>query len=182
MHTVPLFAGSSTRHEFSLALRAARRRAPALCLGLALVLPGFVAVASETAKAQVPKRAGAVARVAKSDAEWGEAVGGLRARVVAVAPDTDEQKPDFTAAKRVAEYDHPDDVTLLVELKNVSQQPIAIQGTRYGDNVTPPWPGKSASETFAPYLFDCEYLDNDGKPIEFPSRKMIDGDLMMSLS
>jgi hypothetical protein len=156
--------------------------ARALCLGLALFLPGFVPVLSGVAQAQAPKRTGAIARPAKVDAEWGEAVGGLRARVVAVAPDTDEQKPEFAAAKRAAKYDHPDDVTLLVEFQNVSEQPIAIQGTRYGDNVTPPWPGKSASETFAPYLFDCEYLDGDGKPIEFPSRKMIDGDLMMSLS
>jgi hypothetical protein len=134
------------------------------------------------AHAQATKRSGVVARPAKSDAEWGEAVGGLRARVIAVAPETDEQKPDFATAKRAAQYDHPDDVTLLVELKNIGQEPISVQGTRYGDNVTPPWPGKSASETFAPYLFDCEYLDGDGRPVEFPTRKMIDGDLMMSLS
>src|SRR5262249_7421785 len=137
---------------------------------------------SEMAHAQAAKRSGVVARPAKSDAEWGEAVGGLRARVVAVALDTDEQKPNLATAKRAAQYDHPDDVTLLVELQNGSDEPILVQGTRYGDNVTPPWPGKSASETFAPYLFDCEYLDGNGKPVEFPSRQMIDGDLMMSLS
>src|SRR5262245_1644518 len=172
---------SAARHRFDFPRQGALRKAGALCFGLSLLLPACLAAVPNAAQAQVKRAAEATPR-AKSGTEWGETVGGLCARVIAVAPDTDEQKPDFAAAKRASKYDHTDDVTLLVELKNVSDQPISLQGTRYGDTVTPPWPGKSVSETFAPYLFDCEYFDRQGKPIEVPSHKMVEGDLMMSLT
>jgi len=48
--------------------------------------------------------------------------------------------------------------------------------------VSPPYPGKSVSDSFAPYLFDCEYFDNEGKPIERAAHKMLAVDLMLSLS
>jgi len=148
-------------------------------VGLVLFLPGFVFTATELAYAQAPK---GKSNTTNPDEGWGEAAAGLRARIVAVAPDTDEQKPDVATAKRVTKFAHCDDVTLLVELQNVSDQPISLQGTRYGDSISPPWPGKSVSDTFAPHLFDCEFFDKQGKPIDRPSRKMLDADLMMSLT
>ena len=113
MHIAPPFARSS-RDNSSLHSGSLWRRVQALGLGLALFLPGFAPVDMGPAYAQAPRRTGALTRPAKSDAEWGEAVGGLRTRVIAVAPDTDEQKPDFATAKRAAQYDHPDDGTILV--------------------------------------------------------------------
>ena len=108
---------------------------------------------------------------------------------VAVAkPETDEQKPDIAgaslAARRrlcVGQGGH----TAGGIAENVSGKPISLQGTRYGNSVTPPWPGKSVSDTFAPYLFDCDELfDNKtGKPVErLPHAAMLDADIMMSLS
>jgi hypothetical protein len=107
---------------------------------------------------------------------------GLRARVLAVAPETDEQKPNWAAAKRQATVTRAEDLTLLVELQNASDQPLSLQGTRYGDNVTPPWPGRSASGHFAPLLFDCDFFDAQGRAIEGPSHRMLDSDAMGTLS
>jgi beta-lactamase regulating signal transducer with metallopeptidase domain len=116
------------------------------------------------------------------DDSWGEASGGLQARIVAVTADTDEQKPDLATAKAMRKLTRPEDLTLLVELKNVSGKPLALQGTRYGDTVAQPWPGKSVSDTFAPHLFRCEFFDKDGKRIECATRQMLATDGMLSLS
>ena len=124
----------------------------------------------------------AAADRAGKEASWGEPSAGLQARIVAVAPDTDEQKPDFATAKRATSLPRPEDLTLLVELKNVSDKAIALQGTRYGDSVTRPWPGKSSSGSFAPYLFTCEFFSKDGKRIEGPSRTVLPTDAMLHLS
>jgi beta-lactamase regulating signal transducer with metallopeptidase domain len=121
-------------------------------------------------------------QVDNTASSWGDPSGGLQARVLAVAPETDEQKPEMDAAKRQAAFAAPESVTLLVELKNVSDQPLLIQGTRYGDAYAPPTAGKSASSRFAPFLFDCEFLDKSGKPVEGPSHRMFGGDLMLMLS
>ena len=41
-----------------------------------------------------------------------------------------------------------------------------------------PRPGKSASDHFAPLLFECEFSDSQGRPIEGPSHRMLDSDAM----
>ena len=74
------------------------------------------------------------------------------------------------------------DLTLLVELQNVSDKPLSLQGTRYGDEFAPPTSGKSASDHFAPLLFDCEFSDSQGRPLAGPSHRMLDTDAMGLLS
>ena len=86
------------------------------------------------------------------------------------------------SAKRQATLSRAEDLTLLVELQNAGDKPLSLQGTRYGDSVTPPWPGKSASDQFAPLLFDCEFFDSQGRPLEGPSHRMLDSDAMGTLS
>ncbi|HEV3117918.1 MAG TPA: RNA polymerase sigma factor, partial [Gemmataceae bacterium] len=119
---------------------------------------------------------------AAGDPGWGKTSGGLRARLVAVAPSTDEQKPNPNTVAVVKQFAHADDVTFLVELQNVSDKPVSVQGTRYGDAVAPPSAGKSVSDTFAPMLFDCDFFDNNGNPLDRPARNMLDGDAMLVLS
>src|SRR5438128_642391 len=105
--------------------------AVAVCLGAGLLFGASCIVLAQAAKS------------AKGEAgEWGAVADGLRARIFAVAPKTDEQKPDISKAQRTSNYGSADKVTLLVELQNVGDKPIAVQGTRFGDSVTPPWPGK----------------------------------------
>lgn len=151
-----------------------RTRSLISCVGLALFVASFLF--------PLPKVTLGQGR-AKNDAQdgWGEQSAGLRIRVTPVAPDMDEQKPNAQAAspEKFASFG---DVTFLVELKNVGEKPVSLQGTRYGDSASPPYPGKSASESFAPYLFDCEFFDNRGKPFDRPSRKMLDVDAMLTLS
>jgi hypothetical protein len=113
---------------------------------------------------------------------WGDAVGGLRARLLAVAPNTDEQKPNVATAKADKRFAHAGDITFLIELKNVSDKAIPLQGTRYGDTVAPPWPGKSVSDQFAPYLFACVFFDKDGKRVKAPAPNVLDTDAMLVLS
>ena len=144
------------------------------CIILGLCVAAFVGTHAKESSGQSPAKKDA-------QAEWGELAGGLRMRVIAVAPDADEQKPDPKASP-AEKYTNVEDVTILVELKNVGEKPVSLQGTRYGDSVSPPYPGKSASEHFAPYLFGCDFLDNQGKPIDRPDRKMLDGDAMLTLS
>ena len=117
-----------------------------------------------------------------SSAPRGRAVDGLQARILTVAPDTDEQAPSLATAKPQTQYAQPRDLTLLVELKNVGDHPIVLQGTRYGDSVGPPWPGKSVSDHFAPGLFHCDFLDKEGRRIEEPAHKILDVDTMLLLS
>jgi hypothetical protein len=143
----------------------------AVCVGAGLLFGASWTVLAQAAK------------TAKRQAiEWGAATGGLRARILAVVPETDEQKPDISKAQLTSKYATPEKVTLLVELQNVGQMPIAVQGTRYGDSVTPPWPGKSVSDEFAPLLFSCDFFDKQGQPLDRPTRKMFDTDGMLTLS
>ena len=156
-----------------------------LIAALILGLNGSASVVDAQADKNQP-RAQEQKRVSKGKvderAPWGEPTGGLRIRALAVTPKTDEQQPDFAKAALAGELSSAKDVTLLVELQNVGDKPLSLQGTRFGDSVTPPWPGKGASGTFAPYLFECHLVDKIGKPVEHPSREMLEGDAMMSLS
>jgi beta-lactamase regulating signal transducer with metallopeptidase domain len=159
-----------------------------MLVGLGLMVAATVVVLSALAPAGDTSSSATSAPVAPAEspepgeASWGQVSNGLRARVLAVAPETDEQKPNWAAAKRQATVTRAEDLTLLVELQNASDQPLSLQGTRYGDNVTPPWPGRSASGHFAPLLFDCDFFDAQGRAIEGPSHRMLDSDAMGTLS
>jgi beta-lactamase regulating signal transducer with metallopeptidase domain len=159
-----------------------------MLVGLGLIAAAVLVVLSALAPAgDAPSSAteGSVASEESRDPDepsWGQVSNGLRARILAVAPDTDEQKPDWAAAKRQSTLLRAEDLTLLVELQNASDKPLWLQGTRYGDSYAPPTRGKSASDHFAPLLFDCEFFDGQGRPVEGPSHRMLDSDAMMTLS
>ncbi len=133
-----------------------------------LVLQAFADFGPQAPPPGEGRDVNAVAEDGKN-AGWGEASGGLRIRVVPIAPTDDEES--FDIEKRVSQFDHADDLTLAVEIQNVSEKPVKLQGTRYGNNVTPPWPGRSVSNLFAPFLFDCEFFDKAGRPVERPERE-----------
>ena len=85
--------------------------------------------------------------------QWGETHKGLQVRILSVSKDTDERSPDISKATRTTEFKIADDVTLLVQVKNVSDKKISLQGVRYGKSVSDPWPGKSAQSKFGPFVF-----------------------------
>src|SRR6478736_6072784 len=132
-----------------------------------------------------------VAIISRSQAEneasgaaetWGTPAEGLQARAIAVQRSADEQKPIIPTTLEKPKFFRAEEATFVVEVKNVGDKPISLQGTRYGKNVSPPWPGKSASNEFAPHLFTCEFFGADGKPIEGALHEMQGGDNMMSVS
>jgi hypothetical protein len=104
--------------------------------------------------------------------QWGPAVNGLQCRIAAVDPKTDEQTATSDTVDGVEQFKNASDLTLLVELKNVSAEPLRLYGTRYNDNVSPPWPGKSVSNNFAPLVMDCLFTDADGTPFDRPTRNL----------
>jgi hypothetical protein len=150
--------------------------AAAMALAAVLVVPALLFPGSSPMTIQAAQDDSA------GGSDWGKASGGLQARIMPVAPNADEQKPDAARAKRVKEFAQAEDVTFLVELKNVSDKAISLQGTRYGDSVSRPWPGKSASDHFAPLLFDCEFFDKNGKQIDRPARAGLGTDRMLMVS
>jgi hypothetical protein len=157
-----------------------------MAVGLGLLAAATVVVWSAFVPASdappAPAPAPSVAPEQSSEPPWGPVTSGLRARVLAVSPETDEQRPDWTTAKRQATFARPEEPTLLVELQNAGDRPLSLLGTRYGDEVAPPSPGKSASDRFAPRLFDCEFVDSQGRPVAGPSHRMLDSDAMGTVS
>jgi hypothetical protein len=116
----------------------------------------------------------------ESDPEWGPIADGLQARVVVVAPEPDEQAPDFDAAERVNTFARPEQLTLLIEVKNVGDEPMVVQGVRNDDRMS--HAGQSNSDHFGPLIFRCEFFDAAGKAIVGPANEVHAGDAAMVLS
>ena len=100
----------------------------------------------------------------------GAAEKGLELRVMSVAANTNEQRPQMEAAA-VTKFAEPGAVTIVAELKNVSDKPIRLAGVRYGEGVSAPSIGKSNSRQFGPILFEYAFRTQDGKLVGPPSRK-----------
>jgi hypothetical protein len=107
---------------------------------------------------------------------WGPESNGLRCRVVAIDPKTDDEQPDLTAT--VDSFATGDDVTLGVELKNVGEKPVTLLGVRYGESY-PTAKGKLNTASMAPHLFALELTDAAGKAITRPQREFIDASIQV---
>ena len=101
---------------------------------------------------------------------WGPATNGLRARVVPVLSSMSEDAID--PAQRVAKFERPDDVAFAVELENVSDQPIKLLDTRYGNSFGAS-SGKANSNWYGQFLFSIDLYDSDGKLIERPEVEVV---------
>jgi hypothetical protein len=129
-----------------------RQWVTALLVGIAVVVPR-AAFAADDASA------------------WGEASDGVRCRVVAIDPGTGDEAPDLSRA--VDSFASADDVTLGVELENVSDQPVTLLGVRYGSSFGP-HSGKRHTAAMGPSLFVLEFTDKAGQPIARPVREFLD--------
>ena len=135
-----------------------------MLVGVGLIVAAMLVVLSALAPAGDAPSPATSALVASLESQdpgeppWGQVSNGLRARVVAVAPETDEQKPDWAAAKRQATVTRAEDLTLLVELQNASEKPLSLQGTRYGDASAPPTTGQECIRPFCAPLFHVSSL------------------------
>ncbi len=147
--------------------------------GASLISLAFVAVLgvaayiAAAAAADQPNQPNAETAIeSKLDPEWGPVVNGLRMRVVPVLATMDENAIDVT--QRVSKFESPNDVALAVEIENVSDEPVKLAGTRYGDNFGNA-KGKSNSDRFGQYLFAIDYLSANDEPIERPEVSSVGG-------
>ncbi len=96
---------------------------------------------------------------------------------LAVSPESDDESPDVT--RTTEEFASGEDVTFVVELKNVSDEPVMLFGTRYGDSY-----GKAAGKLntpfFAPHLFEFQFTDAEGKPVPRTQRAFVTSKLLTS--
>jgi Tol biopolymer transport system component len=98
----------------------------------------------------------------------------LEAQLICVAPDS----PNLD--QPVTEFSRPEEITFAVKLTNTSNQTIKLLGTNYGDSFAPPAPGKPNAEGYGPFLFEFDFTDRAGAPIDRPTRAFLDKMLMMS--
>lgn len=112
-----------------------------------------------------------------NDSKFGPEMHGMRCRLVAVSPDTDDEAPDVS--KVLNKFARGEDVTFAVELKNVSDEPVMLFGTRYGDSYGNS-AGKLNTARFAPQLFEFQFTDAAGKPIPRTRRAFVSSKLLTS--
>lgn len=117
--------------------------------------------------------AAAQSQDARSNDEWGPESDGIRCRLVAISPRTNDEAPDLKAKAEAFAID--DDLTFGVELKNVSDEPITLLGVRFGD-FFPNVRGTLNTVDFGPRWFEFEFRDKTGAPIPHASRAFGDGD------
>lgn len=109
-----------------------------------------------------------------AEAEWGEAVNGLRMRVVPVHAHMSEEDVDMDAEQR--KFKTQAEVAFAIEMENVSDKPIRILDTRYGNSYGK-HSGKPNSNWFSQFLFSIEYFDADGRKVEYPHVECVAPDL-----
>ena len=136
----------------------------------ALGVAAYIAAEATAEQPDNPKQETAIE--SKPDPEWGPVVNGLRMRVVPVLAEMSEDAIDV--AQRVSTFDSPNDVAFAVEIENVSEKPVKLVGTRYGDNYGTA-KGKSNSNWFGQFLFAIDYLDGSGKSVERPEVSSVGG-------
>jgi len=91
--------------------------------------------------------------------------GGLRCRVTPIAADVDDESPDLS--KKIGTFLRGDDLTLAVELKNVSNKTVTLLG------------GKGNIPFLGPHLFDLEFTRRDGQPIPRAARGLLTSVVML---
>ncbi len=151
------------------------------CIGAIVVaLAGWNLAANEAGvRSQNPVKVTLPADTADTQqhSEWGSTSNGLRARVVPVLSSMSEDVID--PATRVARFETGDDVAFVVELNNVSDGPISLLDTRYGDGYGAS-KGKANSDWFGQFLFSIELFRADGRKIERPEVQIVDLDIPLS--
>ncbi len=103
--------------------------------------------------------------------DWGNVDQGLRVRIVGVLTEVDEQAPDWDSTPRNSDFETANDVTVLVQIKNVSEANVQLRGVRYGDNVSGSWSGRSNQSSFGPRCFSFQLYNETGAEVEIPVEK-----------
>ena len=153
----------------------AGRRSPGHALGPTEGLPNSDDGSTESGKTEGDLRSNPAAGSGDPRREPGKSAESavvrskvLQCRLTAVPTTVNDESPDLS--KSVEVFARGDDVTLAVELQNVSDRPQTLIGVRHDAKGQPQFEGKLAPEIFAPYLFELEFTDAKGQPVQRASR------------
>lgn len=108
---------------------------------------------------------------------WGKAHNGLQLRAVPVLATMSEDDVDLSSPMPL--FTDGSEVAFAVEIRNVSDKPLVILDTRYGDSFGA-HKGKSNSDNYSQYLFEIDYFDHEGKPIAKPQVQVVDANMVLS--
>ena len=98
-----------------------------------------------------------------NDNKWGEIVEGIQCRVVAVSPDSNDESVDLS--KVTNQFADGSDATFAVELKNVSDKPIGLLGTKQNTDIS--------GDLLTSHLFHFDFTDSQGNPLP-RARRVLD--------
>jgi hypothetical protein len=101
----------------------------------------------------------------------------LQVRVTTVAATMDEETVDPTRSQ--SKFATFEDVAFAVEIKNVSEKPVSILDTRYGNSFGDS-SGNSNADWYSQFLFSIDYFDSDGNPFDQPTTIIVDADMVVS--
>ena len=107
---------------------------------------------------------------------WGPTANGLRARIVPVRSSMSEDAIDLK--QRAARFAEPEEVAFAVEMENVSDKPIKLLDTRYGDGYGKS-KGKANSNWYGQFLFSVDLFTSEGEKIERPDVQVVDLNMLL---
>lgn len=136
-----------------------------LAIGVLLLSPWLLRFTTQ-ARPTTPSLIPLVAH--QEEQSWGETNNGLQVRITPVKPDSDEQNPAEAEALQSGRFEEAKNVTFLVEIKNVSKEPVELCNVRYNDHWSGDAPGTSSSNHYAPVFFDVAVTDKEGRPVVQP--------------
>lgn len=102
---------------------------------------------------------------------WGPVHAGLQARVFPVSAETSEDA--LAEATPLASFASAEDVAFVIELKNVSDKPVSLLDTRYGDAYGDS-KGKSNSNWYGQFLCTIDLFNQAGQKVERPEVQVVD--------
>ncbi len=108
---------------------------------------------------------------------WGETRNGLQLRAVPVLATMSEDDVDLSSPMPI--FANRSEVAFAVELRNVSDKPLVILDTRYGNSFGE-HKGKPNSDNYSQYLFEIDYFDKNGNKIAKPHVQIVDAHIILS--
>lgn len=119
---------------------------------------------------QIKLPAAAAARAPTTSEKAGAMEAPLRCRLVAVAPDSNDESPG--SARQTSKYSSGDNLAFVVELTNTGDKPFTLLGTGYGDSYAKS-SGKPKTKGYGERLFEFEFFDTQGKPLPRTKRYFV---------
>ena len=108
---------------------------------------------------------------------WGAAHNGLQLRAVPVLSAMSEDDIDLSSPMPL--FTNRSEVAFAVEVRNISDKPLVILDTRYGNSFGA-HKGKSNSDNYSQYLFEIDYFDKNGNKIAKPHVQIVDAHMIVS--